>query len=110
MGSVSAVASHDGLSSHRASDGLAPRNAQAPDHANISLSGRFGAEASAVRKSGGGACYAYCPPGMGFGVCFDMPAGTPKGNCSSVTNLAGAVCPSHGNPRLLTLTVVWDRG
>ena len=33
---------------------------------------------------GGGACYAYCPPMMGFGVCFTMPPGTPPGNCSTI--------------------------
>jgi hypothetical protein len=56
-------------------------------------------EAGAADGGGGGACYAYCPPMMGFGVCFNMPQGTPPGNCSAVVPLAGAVCPAHGNPR-----------
>eukprot|EP01052_Picozoa_sp_SAG31_P031000 SAG31_NODE_3237_length_4508_cov_28.486278_4_plen_241_part_00 len=47
----------------------------------------------------GGACYALCPPMMGFGVCFNMPSKTPPGNCSAVLPLAGSVCPAHGNPR-----------
>jgi hypothetical protein len=81
---------------------LAPRAAQAAGRAKATTatawnasSGRDGARAA----SGAGACYAYCPPGMGFGFCFNMPKGTPKGDCSSVAHLAPAVCPSHGAPR-----------
>lgn len=56
-------------------------------------------ETKVASVGAGGACYAYCPPMMGFGVCFNMPEGTPPNNCSAVVPLAGAVCPAHGNPR-----------
>lgn len=55
--------------------------------------------AGGQQPPGRGACYAYCPPKMGFGVCFTMPVGTLPGDCSAVLPLAGAVCPAHGNPR-----------
>jgi hypothetical protein len=58
-----------------------------------------GSDSSDSTSSSGGACYASCPPMMGFGTCFNMPADTPAGNCSSIVHFAGAVCPAHGNPR-----------
>ena len=57
------------------------------------------AAAATAFAGGGGACYASCPPMMGFGSCWNMPANTAPGNCSAVIPLAAAVCPAHGNPR-----------
>ena len=83
----------------RRSAELAPRAAQVADHDPTMSATAWNASSRAARSFGAGACYAYCPPGMGFGFCFNMPKGTPKGDCSSVAHLAPAVCPSHGAPR-----------
>jgi hypothetical protein len=47
-----------------------------------------------------GSCSCLCPPGMGFGSCFNLPDGaTPEKDCSSVMQYGNAVCPAHGQPR-----------
>ena len=50
---------------------------------------------------GGGSCTCTCPPGRGFGVCFEMPAGTPPHDASCNVHLpqAAAFCPAVGVPK-----------
>lgn len=47
--------------------------------------------------TGGGSCSCKCPPGRGFGRCYDVPAGT--ATCASVVTKAADDCPSVGVPR-----------
>ena len=59
------------------------------------------AKVEASDEAGGGACQCSCPPGRGFGFCFEMPAGTPKSDagCAAVDATAPRFCPGVGVPK-----------
>eukprot|EP01047_Picozoa_sp_COSAG01_P008783 COSAG01_NODE_351_length_18449_cov_34.646886_10_plen_557_part_00 len=52
---------------------------------------------------GGGFCTCACPPGRGYGACFEMAASNPPKDCSAVGSTAAshpaAVCPALGVPK-----------
>lgn len=48
---------------------------------------------------GGGSCTCLCPPGRGFGKCYNLPAGAPKNSCDSVLRQAEPDCPTIGVAR-----------
>jgi hypothetical protein len=52
-------------------------------------------------EAGGGACQCSCPPGRGFGYCFEMPEGTPPNDasCDIVDATAQRFCPAVGVPK-----------
>jgi hypothetical protein len=59
--------------------------------------------ASSGGGGGGGFCTCACPPGRGYGACFEMSASNPPNECSAVGSTAAshpaAVCPAVGVPK-----------
>ena len=55
----------------------------------------------AGKNKAGGACQCSCPPGRGFGYCFEMPEGTPPNDasCDIVDATAPRFCPAVGVPK-----------
>ena len=59
-------------------------------------------ESDAIDRGGrGGSCQCSCPPGRGFGYCFEMPEGTPPNDagCNIVDTTAPLLCPDVGVPK-----------
>lgn len=63
------------------------------------FSPRLASQSGGNSSSSGGSCYCSCPPGMGFGACFNMPSTAKQGDCLAVSKRAAEVCPAHGMPR-----------
>lgn len=70
-----------------------------PSDGRNGLGGDAAPTSVSTHNGDGGACYCYCPPSMGFGVCFNMNLGTTPGDCSSAIPKAADYCPAHGQPR-----------
>jgi len=54
-------------------------------------------DAAPSRPQRGGSCSCLCPPGRGFGFCYDMPRGVT--DCSSMLGKAADDCPRMGVAR-----------
>lgn len=71
----------------------------APTHEN----GDRSADSANRPRAGKGSCQCSCPPGRGFGYCFEMPeniSGTPSDEtCNIVDTTAPLYCPGVGVPK-----------
>jgi len=84
---------------HSNGNGKIQRQEEARHRQSFAAAARHsrGSSGTSAAPPTGGSCTCKCPPGRGFGRCYDMPLGATT--CAAVTTKAAADCPAVGIPR-----------